>query len=67
MKYEPVPKYICPKCSHVFEANCGETTAIAIIFSEFEGYYCLKCLASWLSKNIPKLEEISPSDEAKLN
>ena len=47
-----VKKYKCPKCGAL---DCGEIT---VSIEPFTGFYCLKCYAEWINKNIPKLEEM---------
>lgn len=43
--------YKCPKCGSSFRSD----NTLYIGIEEYEGNYCLKCLAKWISENIPKL------------
>jgi hypothetical protein len=43
--------YKCPVCGN--EQHEGEGLEITI--KEFQGSYCMKCYAKFLSKNIPKM------------
>jgi len=51
---EPVAIVVCPKCGN--EALKG-THVLEVTFPEYEGEYCMKCWAKWISENIPKMEK----------
>ena len=44
-----VDKYKCPKCGYAWYAG------IQSPIDGYEGHYCAKCFAKWLSENIPKM------------
>lgn len=47
--------YRCPICG--FEQGPGE--GIVINIKKLNGHYCMECYATWIDKNIPKMEKIN--------
>lgn len=54
---------ICPKCNTT--SNGEEGLVVSIL--PFNGIYCIKCWAKWISENIPKMIELRNETEEKLN
>jgi len=45
---------VCPKCG---DETPEGINVLKITIPEYQGEYCMKCWAKWISENIPKMEK----------
>jgi hypothetical protein len=53
------PSWVCPVCGDVQNEWGG---FLGVTIRPYEGRYCMKCWAKWISENIPKMTKLLDAD-----